>query len=184
MTKLKQRQFTGPACGNAQRDMVWISGGTFRMGSDQHYPEEGPAHRVTVEGFWIDRTPVTNSQFAEFVEATGYVTVAEVPPKEEDYPGALPHMLYAGSLVFRRPLERARAEHWQHWWSFLAGANWRRPYGAGSSIDDRLDHPVVHVAYDDALAYARWVGKDLPTEAEWSSPREAGKVMNLHGDAT
>ena len=148
-------------------DMALIPGGTFRMGSDHHYAEEAPAHGATVSGFWLDRTPVTNRQFAEFVEATGYVTLAEIAPKAEDYPGALPHMLYAGSLVFRRPLERTRADHWQNWWSFLAGANWRRPYGAGSTIDNSLDHPVVHVAYQDARAYARWVGKDLPTEAEW-----------------
>ena len=168
VTKLKEQQLAGLARDNPPGGtMVWIPGGTFRMGSDHHYPEEAPAHGVTVSGFWIDRTPVTNRQFAEFVEETGYVTLAEIVPKAEDYPGALPHMLYAGSLVFRRPLERTRADHWQNWWSFLAGANWRRPYGADSTINDSLDHPVVHVACEDALAYARWVGKDLPTEAEW-----------------
>jgi formylglycine-generating enzyme len=92
-------------------DMIWIPGGTFRMGSDRHYPEEAPSHRVAVEGFWIERTPVTNRQFRRFVEATGHVTLAEIPPDPKDYPGALPHMLYAGSLVFRRPLERVLADH-------------------------------------------------------------------------
>jgi sulfatase modifying factor 1 len=148
-------------------DMAWIAGGTFRMGSDHHYPEEAPAHRVAVEGFWIDRTPVTNRQFRQFVEATGHVTLAERPPDPKDYPGALPHMLYAGSLVFRRPMERVRADHWQAWWTFLKGADWHQPYGPDSSIEGLDDHPVVHVAYEDALAYARWAGKDLPTEAEW-----------------
>jgi sulfatase modifying factor 1 len=148
-------------------NMIWIPGGTFRMGSDRHYPEEAPSHRVAVEGFWIERTPVTNRQFRTFVEATDYVTLAEIRPDPKNYPGALPHMLYAGSLVFRRPLERILADHWQHWWTFLKGANWRQPYGPGSSIDCLDDHPVVHVAHEDALAYASWAGKDLPTEAEW-----------------
>jgi len=147
--------------------MVWVPTGTFRMGSDSHYPEEAPSHRAAVEGFWIERTPVTNRQFRRFVEATHHVTVAEIPPDPKDYPGALPHMLYAGSLVFRRPLERTQADHWQHWWTFLKGANWRQPYGPGSGIENLHDHPVVHVAYQDALAYARWAGKELPTEAEW-----------------
>jgi formylglycine-generating enzyme required for sulfatase activity len=137
------------------------------MGSNRHYPEEAPAHRVAVAGFWIDRAPVTNSQFARFVAATGHVTLAEIPPDPKAYPGALPHMLYAGSLVFRRPLERVHADHWGHWWNFMKGADWRHPLGPGSTIEGIGDHPVVHVAYQDALAYARWAGKDLPTEAEW-----------------
>src|SRR3954453_21121577 len=104
--------------------MIWIPGGTFRMGSDRHYPEEAPAHRVTVDGFWMDRTPVTNRQFRQFVKATGYVTFAEVAPKAEDYPGALPHMLRAGSLVFNPPSHPVDLRDWSQWWNFRFGANW------------------------------------------------------------
>src|SRR5215210_3783235 len=107
--------------------MVWIEGGTFRMGSDQHYPEEAPVHRVAVSGFWIDRTPVTNRQFRQFVKATGYVTFAEIAPKAEDYPGALPHMLKAGSLVFQPPQRPVDLRDWSQWWAFKFGANWRKP---------------------------------------------------------
>jgi formylglycine-generating enzyme len=147
-------------------DMVFVPGGTFRMGSDRHYAEEAPVHRVTVDGFWMDRTPVTNRQFRAFVAATGYVTFAEIPPDPKDYPGALPHMLYAGSLVFQAPAGPVDLRDWSQWWSYLRGANWRHPYGPGTSIDDLDDHPVVHVSFTDALAYTKWAGKDLPTEAE------------------
>ena len=110
--------------------MAFIPGGTFRMGSDSHYPEEAPVHRVTVDGFWIDRTPVTNRQFEEFVKATGYVTFAEIPPDPKDYPGALPHMLHAGSLVFTPPDPvQSICEIGVEWWTFLKGADWRHPYG-------------------------------------------------------
>ena len=156
-------------------NMVWVPGGTFRMGSNRHYPEEAPAHRVAVAGFWIDRTPVTNSHFARFVAATGHVTFAEIPPDPKNYPGALPHMLYAGSLVFRRPLERVQADHWGHWWNFMKGADWRHPLGPGSTIEGLGDHPVVHIAYQDALVYARWAGKDLPSEAEWEFAARGGE---------
>src|SRR5215216_6152066 len=110
-----------------RQDMIWLPGGTFRMGSDQHYPEEAPVHRVTVDGFWMDRTPVTNRQFRKFVEATGHVTVAEIPPDPKDYPGALPHMLFAGSLVFTKPKRAVDLNRWADWWIFMKGANWRRP---------------------------------------------------------
>jgi sulfatase modifying factor 1 len=148
-------------------DMVRIPGGTFRMGSDRHYPEEAPAHRVTVDGFWIDRTPVSNRQFKAFVNATGYVTFAEKLPDPKDYPGALPHMLYAGSLVFTPPAHAVDLRDWSQWWQFMKGANWRRPYGRKSNIAALDDHPVVHVSFADVQAYAQWAGKDLPTEAEW-----------------
>ena len=147
--------------------MAWVPGGTFRMGSDRHYPEEAPVHSVTVDGFWIDRTPVTNAEFMKFVRATGYVTFAEIKPRAADYPGALPQMLRAGSLVFIPPKHAVDLRHWDQWWQFKFGANWRRPYGPRSSIAGLGDHPVVHIAYRDAEAYAQWAGKDLPTEAEW-----------------
>src|SRR3984957_8765586 len=151
----------------ADDGMLYVPGGTFRMGSDRHYPEEAPVHRVTVDGFWMDRTPVTNRQFREFFEATGYVTSAEIAPDPKDYPGALPHMLKPGSLVFTPPDHPVDLRNYANWWSFVFGANWRRPYGKGSSIRGLDDHPVVHVAYRDAEAYAAWAGKQLPTEAEW-----------------
>src|SRR5262249_59682014 len=150
---------------SSRPEMIRIPGGTFRMGSDRHYAEEAPVHRVTVDPFWIDRTPVTNRQFREFVRATGHVTFAEIAPDPKDYPGALPHMLFAGSLVFVPPKHPVDLRDWSQWWTFLRSANWRQPYGPGSSIRGLDDHPVVHVAYSDALIYSRSAGKHLPTEA-------------------
>src|SRR4026208_2563350 len=135
-------------------DMLFIPGGTFRMGSDKHYPEEAPAHSVTVDGFWIDPTPVTNRDFRKFVNATGYITFAEIKPDAKDYPGALPHMLKAGSLVFTPPKEVVDLTDWGQWWNFKFGANWRRPYGPRSSISGLDDHPVVHAAHRAAPASA------------------------------
>src|ERR1700721_2507368 len=128
----------------ADDGMLYVPGGTFRMGSDKHYPEEAPVHRVTVNEFYIDRTPVTNRQFKEFVKAAGHVTVAEIPPDPKDYPGALPHMLYAGSLVFTPPARVTDLHDWSQWWALLKGADWRHPDGPGSNINGLDNHPVVH----------------------------------------
>ena len=155
-------------------DMVWIPGGTFRMGSDQHYAEERPAHAVSVDGFWIDRYPVTNERFARFVAATKHVTFAEIAPDPADYPGALPELLYPGSLVFIKPAHAVDLRFLTNWWAFLLGADWRHPQGPESTLDDLQRHPVVHVAYSDAEAFAQWEGKSLPTEAEWERAARGG----------
>lgn len=155
-------------------DMAWIAGGRFQMGSDTHYPEEAPAHEVALDGFWIDRAPVTNADFARFVDATGYVTLAEQPPRPEDYPDADPRLLIAGSLVFCPPATPGHQADWTRWWRLAAGADWRHPQGPDSGIDGLADHPVVHVCHGDALAYARWCGKALPSEAEWEYAARGG----------
>jgi formylglycine-generating enzyme required for sulfatase activity len=155
-------------------DMVRIEAATFLMGSDRGYPEERPRRKVAVDAFLIDRTPVTNRQFAAFVAATGHVTFAEIAPDPRDYPGVPPELCAAGSAVFIRPDGPVPLDDHAAWWQYVIGANWRQPEGEGSSIAGLEDHPVVHIAHQDALAFADWAGKSLPTEAEWELAARGG----------
>jgi formylglycine-generating enzyme required for sulfatase activity len=154
--------------------MVWVPCGEFTMGSDDHYPEEAPAHRVQVDGFWIDRCPVTNEEFRRFVQATGHVTSAERAPAPEDYPHADPEMLVPASAVFRRPGRPVDLRTHFAWWAYVPGANWRHPRGPQSSLRGLDRHPVVHLAWSDVEAYARWADMDLPSEAEWELAARGG----------
>ena len=154
--------------------MIWIPGGTFLMGSNGFYREERPVHRETVRGFWMDAHPVTNAQFCQFVAATGYVTLCERPPDPDMYPDADPALLVPGSLVFRKPRGPVDLRDHRAWWEYLPGADWRHPEGPHSTTDGRDDHPVTHVAYEDACAYAAWAGKALPREVEWEFAARGG----------
>lgn len=181
---------------SAVTDMVAIPAGAFSMGSDDHYREEAPVHTVTVDAFWIDRAPVTNERFDEFICATGYVTVAERALDPADFPGAPAENLVPGSLVFTGTAGPVDLRHISQWWAWTPGACWRRPYGGSTGIDELADHPVVHVAYDDAAAFAAWAGLSLPTEAQWEraarggvegatytwgdEPRPGGRLMANH----
>ncbi len=146
--------------------MQWIEGGSFQMGTDAAYREESPVRTVSLDGYWIDRHETTNRKFTQFISETNYITVAERVPNAADIPGAPPEMLLPGSAMFRQPAGLLSTEMMQ-WWIYQPGANWRHPEGPGSSIDNRMEYPVVHIAFEDAQAYAAWVGKDLPTEAQW-----------------
>jgi formylglycine-generating enzyme required for sulfatase activity len=151
-----------------------LPGGAFAMGSVDFYPEEAPVRQVAVEDFWIDTHAVTAADFRRFVRTTGYVTVAERPLDPADYPDADPELLVPGSLVFRKTEGPVRLDDYRNWWEYVPGASWKRPGGPGTTINGRDRHPVVQVAFEDAQAYAEWLGKSLPTEEEWEYAARGG----------
>ncbi|WP_448258465.1 formylglycine-generating enzyme family protein [Microbacterium aurum] len=155
--------------------MVAVRGGAFWMGSDDFYPDERPAHERSVDDFLLARREVTNADYARFVDETGYTTVAERDLDPAEFPGVDPAELVAGSMVFTPTAGPVDLREWRQWWRWQPGASWRHPFGPGSSIAERLRHPVVHIAYEDAVAYADWAGARLPTEAEFEYAARGGR---------
>jgi sulfatase modifying factor 1 len=174
MTTAEHTTSRGPPGPPPAEGMRWIPGGTFRMGSEDFYPEERPVHEVSVDGFWMDQHPVTAAEFRRFARETNYVTVAERPLDPAQYPDADPDLLVPGSLVFRRTPGPVNLDDYRNWWEYVPGTYWKKPGGPGTTINGRDHHPVVQVAYEDAESFAAWAGKELPTEAQWEFAARGG----------